>query len=218
MANTLRQVEIFQNLSDQELEVLAANCERRVVMPHQLVIEEGQPANSLFIIESGTIRVVCSDDNGHEYVINTQGANEYFGELALVDDMTRSSSVYTEDECRFCVMHKDDFSRILQDFPSIVPSLLRNLTRRVRGLTDNIKSLALQDVYSRVAQVLMSLSEEAGDGSLYIPVVLTKQDIADRVGASRDMVSDILKNLVIDEFIRFEDGHIIINSHLPQRY
>ena len=218
MANTLRQVEIFQNLSDQELEVLAANCERRVVMPHQLVIEEGQPANSLYIIESGTIKVVCSDDSGHEYVINTQGANEYFGELALVDDMTRSSSVYTEDECHFRVMHKDDFSRILQDFPSIVPSLLRNLTRRVRGLTDNIKSLALQDVYSRVAQVLMALSEEVGDGSLYIPVVLTKQDIADRVGASRDMVSDILKNLVIDEFIRFEDGHIIINSHLPQHY
>lgn len=218
MPNTLKQVEIFQNLSDEELTALAANCERKVAMPDELVIEEGEAANSLYIIETGRVKIVCSDHSGNEYVINTQGANEYFGELALVDDMTRSSSVVAQEECSFRVMHKDDFYKILDDFPAIVPSLLRNLTRRVRGLTDDIKNLALQDVYSRVALVLMTLSEEAGDGSLYIPVLLTKQDIADRVGASREMVSGILKNLVIDEYIRFEDGHIVINTHLPVHY
>jgi CRP/FNR family cyclic AMP-dependent transcriptional regulator len=218
MSNTLEKVEIFQNLSDKELAALAANCERRVAMPDELVIEEGEPANSLYIIETGSVKIVCSDPSGNEYVINTQGANEYFGELALVDDMARSSSVVAQEECSFRVMHKDDFNKILEDFPDIVPSLLRNLTRRVRGLTDDIKNLALQDVYSRVARVLMTLSEETGDGSLYIPVLLTKRDIADRVGASREMVSGILKNLVIDEYIRFEDGHIIINTHLPVHY
>ncbi|MEP4486560.1 Crp/Fnr family transcriptional regulator [Marinobacter alexandrii] len=218
MPNTLRKVEIFQNLSDEELNALAANCERKSAMPDELVIEEGEAANSLYIIETGTVKVLCRDDRGNEYVINTQGANEYFGELALVDDMTRSSSVIAQEACSFRVMHKEQFYKILEDFPAIVPSLLRNLTRRVRGLTDNIKNLALQDVYSRVARVLMSLSEEAGDGSLYIPELLTKQDIADRVGASKDMVSGILKNLVLDEYIRFDDGHIVINTRLPADY
>ena len=218
MPNTVKQVEIFQNRSQEELNALAAKCERKSALPDELVIEEGEAANSLYIIETGKVKIICSDDAGNEYVLNTQGANEYFGELALVGDLTRSSSVVAQEQCSFQVMHKDDFYRILEDFPGIVPRLLRNLTRRVRALTDDIRSLALQDVYSRVAQVLMSLSEETGDGSLSIPVLLTKQDIADRIGAPRDMVSAILKNLVLDEYIRFEDGHIVINTHLPSDY
>ena len=85
-------------------------------------------------------------------------------------------------------------------------------------LTADVKSLALQDVYGRVANVLMDLSEERGDGTLYIPEKLTQQDIADRVGASREMVARILKDLTIGEYIRFEGRHIIINTRLPAKY
>ena len=76
----------------------------------------------------------------------------------------------------------------------------------------------MEDVYGRVANVLMDLSEERGDGTLYIPEKLTQQDIADRVGASREMVARILKDLTIGEYIRFEGRHIIINTRLPAKY
>ena len=107
---------------------------------------------------------------------------------------------------------------MLEQHPNITRTLIGNLAARVRKLTADVKSLALQDVYGRVANVLMDLAEEREDGSLFIPEKLTQQDIADRVGASREMVARILKDLTIGEYIRFEGRHIIINTRLPAKY
>ena len=150
--------------------------------------------------------------------MNTQTAGDYFGELALFDDSTRSASVRTVEKSVFSVVYKEDFNRVLDDHPKIAKKLIFNLAQRVRKLTADVKSLALQDVYGRVANVLMDLSEERGDGTLLIPEKLTQQDIADRVGASRELVARILKDLTIGEYIRFEGRHIVINTRLPAKY
>jgi CRP/FNR family cyclic AMP-dependent transcriptional regulator len=126
--------------------------------------------------------------------------------------------VRTVEKCEFRVVMKEDFNGVLDEHPNIARQLNSNLAGRVRKLTADVKSLALQDVYGRVANVLMDLSEERGDGTLYIPEKLTQQDIADRVGASREMVARILKDLTIGEYIRFEGRHIIINTRLPAKY
>ena len=184
-----------------------------------MVIHENDPADSLFVIESGKVKVYCSDKNGKEFIMNTQGAGDYFGELALLDDSTRSASVRTVEKSRPSASSTRKISiRVLDEHPNIGRQLVRNLAQRVRKLTADVKSLALQDVYGRVANVLMDLSEERGDGTHYIPEKLTQQDIADRVGASREMVARILKDLTIGEYIRFEGRHIIINTRLPAKY
>jgi CRP/FNR family cyclic AMP-dependent transcriptional regulator len=210
----LQQVEIFRGLAAEELSALVASSTSRSFPKNTVVIHENDPADSLFVIESGKVKVYCSDKNGKEFIMNTQCA----GELALLDDSTRSASVRTVEKSSFCIIYKEDFNRVLDQHPNIGRQLVRNLAQRVRKLTADVKSLALQDVYGRVANVLMDLSEERGDGSLYIPEKLTQQDIADRVGASREMVARILKDLTIGEYIRFEGRHIIINSRLPAKY
>ncbi len=214
----LQQVEIFQGLSDQELDTLAASSSSRSFPKNTVVIHENDPADSLFIIESGKVKVYCSDKNGKEFIMNTQSEGDYFGELALLDDSTRSASVRTVEKSSFCIVYKEEFNRVLEDHPNITRKLIRNLAARVRKLTADVKSLALQDVYGRVANVLTDLAEERGDGTHYIPEKLTQQDIADRVGASREMVARILKDLTIGDYIRFEGRHIIINSKLPAKY
>ena len=122
------------------------------------------------------------------------------------------------EPCQFRVVKKEDFSRVLADNPGITQQLMGNLAARVRKLTTDVKNLALQDVYGRVANVLMDMSEERGDGTLFVPEKLTQQDIADRVGASREMVARILKDLTIGEYIRFEGRHIVINTRLPAKH
>jgi CRP/FNR family cyclic AMP-dependent transcriptional regulator len=214
----LQQVELFRGLSNEELETLSGTSTSRSFPKNTVVIHENDPADSLFIIESGKVKVYCSDKNGKEFIMNTQGEGDYFGELALLDDSTRSASVRTVEKSSFCIIFKDNFNRVLDEHPNIARKLIRNLAARVRKLTADVKSLALQDVYGRVANVLMDLAEERGDGSLYIPEKLTQQDIADRVGASREMVARILKDLTIGDYIRFEGRHIIINSRLPAKY
>jgi CRP/FNR family cyclic AMP-dependent transcriptional regulator len=214
----LQQVELFQGLSPLELEALVSSSTSRSFPKNTVVIHENDPADSLFIIESGRVKVYCSDKNGKEFIMNTQSEGDYFGELALLDDSSRSASVRTVEKSSFCIIYKDDFNRVLEQHPNIGRKLIQNLAARVRKLTADVKSLALQDVYGRVANVLMDLAEERGDGTLFIPEKLTQQDIADRVGASREMVARILKDLTIGDYIRFEGRHIIINSKLPAKY
>jgi CRP/FNR family cyclic AMP-dependent transcriptional regulator len=201
-----------------ELEALVSSSSSRSFPKNTVVIHENDPADSLFIIESGRVKVYCSDKNGKEFIMNTQSEGDYFGELALLDDSSRSASVRTVEKSSFCIIYKDDFNRVLEDHPNIARKLIQNLAARVRKLTADVKSLALQDVYGRVANVLTDLAEERGDGTLFIPEKLTQQDIADRVGASREMVARILKDLTIGDYIRFEGRHIIINSKLPAKY
>ena len=214
----LQQVEIFQGLSSEELEVLASGSTNRSFPKNTVVIHENDPADSLFIIESGKVKVYCSDKNGKEFVMNTQAAGDYFGELALLDDSTRSASVRTVEKSAFCIIYKDDFNRVLDTHPNIGRQLIRNLSQRVRKLTADVKSLALQDVYGRVANVLMDLSEERGDGTLYIPEKLTQQDIADRVGSSREMVSRILKDLKAGGYIQLDKNSITLKEKLPHAW
>lgn len=214
----LQRVELFQGLSSEELETLSSSSSSRSFPKNTVVIHENDPADSLFIIETGKVKVYCSDKNGKEFIMNTQAEGDYFGELALLDDSTRSASVRTVEKSSFCIIFKDNFNRVLDEHPNIARKMIRNLAARVRKLTADVKSLALQDVYGRVANVLMDLAEERGDGTLYIPEKLTQQDIADRVGASREMVARILKDLTIGDYIRFEGRHIIINSRLPAKY
>lgn len=214
----LEKVEIFEGLTQQELEALSASSVVRSYPKNTVIINESDHADSLYIIESGKVKVYCSDKNGKEFIMNTLTAGDYFGELALLDDDKRSASVRTMEKSSFCIIYKEDFNKVLEQQPNIAKTLIRNLTRRVRKLTQDVKALALQDVYGRVTNVLTSLAEPRDEESSIIPDKLTQQDIADRVGASREMVARILKDLTIGEYITFEGRNIVINGKLPAQY
>ncbi|MGK0440954.1 MAG: CRP/FNR family cyclic AMP-dependent transcriptional regulator [Pseudohongiellaceae bacterium] len=214
----LEKVEIFKGLSRIELECLAEKSVIRTYAKNTVVINEGDHADSLYIIDSGRVKVYCSERTGKEFIMNTLGSGEYFGELAILDDDRRSASVRTLDKSRFCIIYKDDFNKVLDEQPNIAKTLIRNLTRRVRKLTQDVKLLALQDVYGRVASVLNDLASPRDELTSIIPDKLTQQDIADRVGASREMVARILKDLTAGEYITFEGRRIIIHGRLPTEY
>ncbi|MEH6556436.1 MAG: Crp/Fnr family transcriptional regulator [Oceanicoccus sp.] len=214
----LDSVEIFEGLTQQELEVLANSGVMRSYPKNTVVINENDLADSLYIIETGRVKVYCSDKNGKEFIMNTLGAGDYFGELALLDDDRRSASVRTMEKASFLIIYKEDFNKVLLQQANIAATLIRNLTRRVRKLTQDVKALALQDVYGRVTTVLTTLADAREDGTSIIPEKLTQQDIADRVGASREMVARILKDLTIGEYIAFEGRSIVLNGKLPENY
>ncbi len=214
----LDKVEIFEGLNEQEMEALAASSVVRNYPKNTIIINENDHADSLYIIESGRVKVYCSDKNGKEFIMNTLTDGDYFGELALLDDDKRSASVRTMEKSNFCIIYKEDFNQVLEQQPNITKTLIRNLTRRVRKLTKDVKALALQDVYGRVTNVLTTLSEPRDEETSIIPEKLTQQDIADRVGASREMVARILKDLTIGEYISFEGRNIVIKGKLPANY
>ncbi len=217
MVEMLKNVPIFDNLSDDELEAIRSCAVTRNFPKSSVIINEGDSSDSLYIIVKGRVTIYLSDENGKEVILNSQSEGDYFGELALVDDDKRSASVVTAEKSTFLVISKSDFKKVLSAHPGLAFNLIRGLTHRVRSLTDNVRSLALLDVYGRVAKTLLSLATENGD-ELVIDMKLTQQDIANRVGASREMVAKILKDLSIGGYISIEQKRITINERLPAHY
>jgi len=214
----LQQVELFSGLDEAALNLIAQRVVNRSFPANTIVIHEGDEALSLYLIVSGAVKVFLSDDNGKQIVVSSQREGEYFGELALLDDAPRSASVMTTEKSTFMVLNKHDFDRLLQEQPAIALPIMRQLARRVRLLSENVKSLALLDVYGRLARTLLMLAEPGEDGRLAVREKLTQQELANRIGASREMVARILKDLTTGGYISIDKKRITINEKLPAAY
>ncbi len=186
-------------LTDAELMAIGVHGIARSFPKNAVIVNEGDATDSLYVITEGRVKAFVSDNEGGEVILSTQGPGEYFGEMVL-DEGLRSASVMTLEPSRFLVVPKEDFREFVLKNPAFSVSLIEKLISRVRSLTESVKSLALMDVYGRVARLLLELAQEV-DGVLVIEERLTQQDIANRVGASREMVSRILKDLSIGGYI-----------------
>ncbi|MCE9638603.1 MAG: Crp/Fnr family transcriptional regulator [Betaproteobacteria bacterium] len=204
-----------RKLDDDELRTLSAHASEQTFQKNTVVVNEGDQSNSIFIILSGRVKVFLRNADGREMLINVLGPREYFGEM-VIDEGPRSASVATLETSRFMIITKTDFKALVAADSDFALKLINRLMQRVRALTDNIRSLALLDVYGRVARLLLELATEQ-DGRLVVAEKLTQQDIAERVGASREMISRVFKDLITGGYISIEHKHITINRDLPER-
>ena len=216
IAESLKAVPLFSALPQQEIATLADAAIVRTFPKNTIVVTEGERSDSLYVILSGRVKVFVSDEHGKDLVLNVEGPGEYFGELAL-DEGPRSASVGTLEPCKMAVIANDVLRGFLASHPEASVLLIRGLIGRIRHTTESLKDLALLDVYGRVAKLLLELAREA-DGRLVIDERLTQQDIADRVSASREMVSRILKDLTTGGYIANEGGKIVIQRRPPRAW
>ena len=203
-------------LSDADLMAVGSHGVARTYPKNTIIVSEGDRTDSLYVILEGRVKVYVSDDAGHEVLLLTQGPGEYFGELVL-DEGPRSASVMTLEPARFLVVPKKDFRDFVVRNPAFALSLNEKLIARVRSLTASVKSLALMDVYGRVARLLLELAEER-DGGMVITQRLTQQDMASRIGASREMVSRILKDLSVGGYLTQSRTGIVLHRKPPEHW
>jgi len=196
-----------------ELRDFAKHAVSRTYPKNTVVVSEGDETDSLYIIVSGRVKIYVSDEKGKEIVLNESGPGEYFGEMVL-DEGPRSASVMTLEQTQFLVVPKEDFRGFVAGSPEFALHLICKLIKRVRALTNDVKSLALMDVYGRVARLLLDLAKER-DGALVIENKPTQQEMASRIGASREMISRILSDLAKGGYIVAEGDRITIAKTLP---
>ena len=208
---------LFAELAPADIQLIASHGVVRRYAKGSVLINEGDESDSLFVIIDGTVKVFLSDENGKEVILRIQGAGEYFGELAIIDSAPRSASVITLEPTRVAVVTRAGFEQCMRENEDVALQLIRSLAARVRSLTENVRNLALLDVYGRVARTLLNMAEEH-DGEQVIPQKLTHQEIANMVGASREMVSRIMKDLMEGGYIEVRDRQIHIPRKLPARY
>ena len=213
----IENISIFAGLTPADLELIEQRMVKRSYPKNTVILSEGDNSDSLYLILSGKVKVFLNDESGKEAIINYQEAGEYFGELSLIDDCQRSASIMTTEKTQLAVITKQAFHQIMQSNPDIAIHLLKDMVQRIRTLTEEVKGLALSDVYGRLSKTLLSMAVEQ-DGQLVIEDSFTQQELANRIGASREMVCRIFKDLVKGGYLTTGPKQTVIHKALPTRY
>jgi CRP/FNR family cyclic AMP-dependent transcriptional regulator len=203
----LKTVPLFSLFSDQELATLFPAVQHRSYPRHSFMLRAGEKTDALYIILSGKAKVVIDDGDGREVTLTTIGPSEFFGEMSLIDEKPRSASVEALEACEVLYISKPAFMACLKDNFDAAMLILRNVVGRLREADRKIASLALMDVHGRVARLLMDLAHDVN--GLWV-VDTGSEEMARMVGASREMVSRVLKEMRDGGLIRRDKRKIIV--------
>jgi CRP/FNR family cyclic AMP-dependent transcriptional regulator len=209
----LHSVPLFAGLDEAQLSVLARVTLRTSFGRKATIIRAGDPTDSLHIVVSGRLKVLMGDEDGREVILSILGPGEFFGEMGLLDDRPRSASVVTLEACELLRISKTDFKRSLAENFDLSLTVMRGLVKRLREADRKIGSLALMDVYGRVARLLLEMAEDVG-GEKVVVKKLSKQDIAKMIGASREMVSRVMKDLQLGGYIEVRGHSIVLRNNI----
>ena len=207
--HVLKNVPLFSSFTDSQLTLLLPAIQHRRFPRGSFIIRAGEETDALYIILAGRAKVLIPDDDGNEVILAVMGPNEFFGEMGLLDDQPRSASVETMEPCEVLRLTRGAFLNCLRDNFDAAMLIIRNLVKRLREADRKIESLALIDVYGRVARLLMEMAKEQ-NGEWVVEKAPPKQEIARMIGASREMVSRVVKDLHEKGVIRAEKRRIVI--------
>lgn len=208
VAEALRAVPLFAHLKDDDLERIAQVARERSYPKNSVIVFEDDPGDTLFVVLKGQVKVVLVGEDGREVILSTMTGNDFFGEMALIDDEPRSAHVIAMEDSELLVVRREDFQNQLTESPKIAVGLVRALTKRLRKADNKIGSLVLLDVTGRVARLLLDAADE--EGGERITRKLTHHMIAQMIGSSRETVSRTMRALQDKEYIEVSKTAITI--------
>lgn len=207
----LKSVPLFANFPDDQLRALSNLVRRRSAPRSSLIMAAGDATDSLYVVISGRLKVMMGDAEGKEVILSLIGPGEFFGEMGLIDDSPRSASVITIEPCELLSLSRPDFKKCMAENFEMAMAVMKGLVRRLREADRKIGSLALLDVYGRVARLLIDMAENV-NGQRIVTKRLPKQDIAKMIGASREMVSRVMKDLQMGGYIEMRGSTIVVRD------
>lgn len=211
----LRRIPLFAALTPSQYSSIAHAIVKKRFKRSEVLVEQGKKAHALYIILSGRARVMSIDARGREVILAVLHAGDHVGEMSLIDDEPHSATVRTEIQSDVLLLEREALARLLPESSSMSFNILRGLVTRLRHADRKIESLALMDVYGRVARSLLEFAIDDGEGNLRVRDKISRQDLAKMVGASREMVSRVMKDLEERGFVATQsDGSIVVKQQL----
>jgi CRP-like cAMP-binding protein len=212
----LRGVPIFSEIEESELTKIVRVGVRKKYKKGSIILLEEEAGAALFVIVSGKVKIVRTDDDGREVILSILGENDFFGEMAILDGLARSASVVAITKADLFMIHRRDFLNLLTDFPAVAISLLKELTMRLRKADSQIKSLSLKDAAGRVANVILQLADDIGrirKGRVEIDELPLQQDLANMAGTSRETISRMVHMFIKKGHVELQGNKLIINDY-----
>jgi len=217
----LRTVPIFSELSDEDITSLARLASRKRYPKDTVVFFENEEGDFFFTILEGRIKLTILGDDGREVILSVLGPGDFFGEMALLDNEPRSATAIAVEESELLSLHRSDFQSVLNDNKSITSALIRVLSARLRRANHQISTLALLDVYGRVARVIVDTARDEGkrlkDGRIAFRRA-THQEIANRIGTTRETVTRMLKDLERQGLIHIDGKEVVVQPDFEKTF
>jgi CRP/FNR family cyclic AMP-dependent transcriptional regulator len=206
---SLANVALFRDLEPETRALLAKSLEQRVFRKGETIVRENEPSTSLFIIQSGSVKISLGGEGGREVTLTVLQPGECFGEMGVIDGQPRSATATAVEDTTALCMTREQFRAQLQLHPEVAFELLAILSRRLRAADQQIDSLAFLDVQGRVARMLLKIADAEGEGTddgILIPLEMTRRELANMVGTSRETLTRVLKDFERLGFIRLRKG------------
>jgi CRP/FNR family cyclic AMP-dependent transcriptional regulator len=209
-------IPLFSNLTAAQLQSMGAHAAMRVYEKGEVIVQQGEVAQSLHVLVAGQVKVYMSNEENREVIINTLSAGEFFGELPMFDQEPRSASVAAIERCHVQTLSYTKFQKLLDGSPDIARRIMQALASRLRHADRQISTLALLNISGRVSRTLLELAIMS-NGQRVVGDPFTQKDLAGMIGASREMVNRTLRDLMDQGYISIGRKSItILNDKLPE--
>jgi len=212
----LRGCGLFGNADERTLDALAAALRLRRFRKGETVFHQGDPGDALFIVASGSVKVVLPSDEGAEpAIVAVLGPGEFFGELAILDGAPHSATIVAIEPTETLVLHRDAFLALIDSEPDLRRALLASLATEIRRLTGHVEDLHFLDLPGRLASRILRLSVECEpdpDGAIRISWPYTQSELAGMIGGSRQSVNRLLADLAEEVLVRIEPDVLVVTD------
>ena len=212
----LRAIPIFAEIDESALARIARLGVRKKYKKSNMILLEEEAGNALFVIVSGKVKIVRTDDDGREVILSILGESDFFGEMSMLDGLARSASAVATSKAELFMTHRQDFLKLLHDYPPVTVALLQELTMRLRKADSQIKSLSLKDATGRVANVVLQLADDIGvirKGRVEIDDMPLQQDLANMAGTSRETISRTMHTFIKKGHLEMQGNKLIIKDY-----
>ncbi|MDT7041287.1 Crp/Fnr family transcriptional regulator [Candidatus Nitronereus thalassa] len=209
----LKTIPLFSELTNAELDLILEKAREQRYPRGSIVFYEGDPGDFLMVVLTGKVKVVLLGEGGQEIILAMLGPGNFFGEMAILEAAPRSATVMTAEQSEFLILEQPSFSALIELHPSISQKILKHLSERLRQADEQIRSLAMFDIYGRIAQCLLRLGQTQGkrvDGTLIISDRPSFQELSHMIGCSRETVSRAMKVLQEDGYLSVTRKEITI--------
>jgi CRP-like cAMP-binding protein len=209
----LTYVPIFSELEKESIEKIEKIGSRKTYKKHDVILMEEEAGTALFVIIKGKVKVSRNSSDGREVILTILGDSDFFGEMAILDGLTRSATVTALDESELFLIQRNDFLNLLYEHPEVSVALLQELTTRLRNADMKIKALSLKDAEGKVATVILQLADDVGKikhGKVEIEKLPLQQDLANMAGTSRETISRTLHAFAKKGYVEMDGSKLRI--------
>ncbi len=209
----LKRVQIFSGLSNQDLDKIKEITLERNYRKDEVIFHADDAGSTLFILKAGAVKISIRDKLGREDIIKILYPFDFFGEMSILDGQHRSATVTAIEKTRALIIDRDHFIHLVTTYPQVAMNMLVLLSRRIRKTDEKIASLRFDDAYGKVARVLLDLSDAHGrreEERILLAAKLTRQEMADLAGLSRETLTKTLSAFQKSGYIRLQNRSITI--------